>query len=155
MYIYIWLTWHRLYWNADNIYNRHAHAQKYVLERRKKKKELLAEMFHTNFDHSLPKIFVRNLSSRITHTHTLMHGYALIPAQTIRKWIYLFDYMVATALDQWNERDTLISLLIILWRSLWRTSSWHFPKVEVSCPFYLRRPRSWRINIEHLSSPTG
>lgn len=78
------------------------------------KKELLAETFHSNFDHSLPKIFVRNLSSRITHTHTITHGYALIPAQTIRKWIYLFDYMVATALDQWNERDTLISLLIIL-----------------------------------------
>lgn len=89
------------------------------------KKGLLAETFHSNFDHSLPKIFVHNFSSRITHIHTLhtyihtyidilAHGYTFTPAQTIRKWIYLFDYMVATALDQWNERDTLISLLIIL-----------------------------------------
>lgn len=38
------------------------------------------------------------------------------------------DYMVATALDQWNERDTLISLLIILWRSLLRASSRYFPE---------------------------
>lgn len=100
---------------ADSIYDTREHAQKYVLERStgRKKKDCWQRRFiqisTTLFLKYLFIIFLRALL-----THTLTHGYTLTPAQAIRKWIYLFDYMVATALDQWNERDTLISLLIIL-----------------------------------------
>jgi len=61
-------------------------------------KKTVAETLHSNFGHSLPKIFIRNLSYTynfsLTPSILSMHvihtrGYALIPTQAIRKWIYL------------------------------------------------------------------
>ena len=143
-------------------------TERYIFERSSRKKTV-AETLHSNISTTLflKYLFVivicRTHTFSLTHSHLSLHAHyshvlarACIHTDPGNPEMDIFvDYMVATALDQWNERDTLISLLIILWHSLWRVSSWYFPKVEASHPLYLRRPRSWRINIEQLSSPTG
>lgn len=56
-------------------------------------------LFHSHLSHH----------AHYSHTRARTHTDPGNPEMDI-----FVDYMVATALDQWNERDTLISLLIIL-----------------------------------------
>lgn len=87
-----------------------------------------------------------------TYIHTGMHSYR--PRQSGNGYICRL-HGSHSARPMERERHFNLPAYYFMTFLIWRASSWYFPKVEASRPLYLRRPRSWRINIEQLSSPTG